>query len=337
MKNKLIAVIASLGLVASASAVKVNNNLSINGFIDGSYQHVDNSTLNASGNSHPGSGAESTTDQALGIDEVELNFIYNHGPVTGAIHVDGFDTNNAGNANPGDGLELEQAHITYSLDNGVSFVLGKYGSALGFEREDPAGLYTFSRAYGGATGDNFNLGNVDVNVVEGLTVAYSADAYSVAASSENNEDVDGQVDELNLELSFAYTGIDNVTLGGGYFFDNQGNSENETDILNVHASTSFGKLFLAAEYIELNRGANVGDGSDLDGYMVLADYDINSKFGVALRVSSNELDANADYEKVTLAPNYAITENLGAILEYSDVENNNNDGNELAIELTYTF
>ena len=76
--------------------------------------------------------------------------------------------------------------------------------------------------------------------------------------------------------SFSYTGINNVTLGGGYFFDNQGNNEDEVDVLNLHASTSFGKLFLAAEYTELNRGANVNDGSDLDGYMVLADYDINN-------------------------------------------------------------
>ena len=37
MKNKLLAVLATLGMVASASAVKVNDNLSINGFIDGSY------------------------------------------------------------------------------------------------------------------------------------------------------------------------------------------------------------------------------------------------------------------------------------------------------------
>ena len=37
MKNKLIAVLATFGMVASASAVKINNNLSINGFIDGSY------------------------------------------------------------------------------------------------------------------------------------------------------------------------------------------------------------------------------------------------------------------------------------------------------------
>ena len=337
MKNKLLAIIASTGLVASASAVKVNDNLSINGFIDGSYQHVDNSLLSAAGDSTPAGSPESTTDQSLGLDEVELNFIYNHGPVSGTISLDGYDSHNGGNANTRDGVEVEQAHITYSLDNGVSFTLGKYGSALGFEREDPQGLYTFSRAYGGSSANSFNLGHIDVNVVEGLTVAYSADAYSIAASFENNEDVDGEEDELNLEISFAYTGIDNVNLGGGYFFDNRGNSELETDVLNLHASTSFGKLFLAAEYIELSRGNSVGDGSDLDGYMVLADYDINNKLGVALRVSSNEMDANADYEKVTIAPNYAITENLGAIVEFSDVENNNNDGNEMAIELTYTF
>ena len=40
MKNKLLAVMAIFGMVASASAVKVNTP-SINGFIDGSYKVVD--------------------------------------------------------------------------------------------------------------------------------------------------------------------------------------------------------------------------------------------------------------------------------------------------------
>ena len=55
-------------------------------------------------------------------------------------------------------LNIEQAHFTYSLDNGVSFTFGQYGSALGFEREDPAGLYTYSRAYGTDPAQpNYNL------------------------------------------------------------------------------------------------------------------------------------------------------------------------------------
>ena len=279
---------------------------------------------------------------------IELNFIYNHGPVTGAIHVDGFDSHNGGNANTGDGLELEQAHITYSLDNGVSFQLGKYGSGLGFEREDPTSLYTFSRAY--EAGSGFNLGNIDnenQHAFEGLAVGYASDAFSIRASFQNsapavgdppvqqsNGDIDGEENELDLELSFSYTGIDNLTIGGGALFDNQGDAADEIDVINFHVATNLGKFFLAGEYTELDRG---GNNSDLDGWLVLVDYDFNDKLGVAFRVSSNEIDDADEYEKVTIAPNYNITDSLGAILEYSDVENAGQDGNELALEFLYTF
>ena len=92
-------------------------------------------------------------------------------------------------------------------------------------------------------------------------------------------------------------------------------------------------MLVAGEYTE--RSADAGD---RDAYLVLADYDVNNKLGVALRISSEELAGNAgDYDKVTIAPNYAITESLGAILEYSDVDNGGTDSEEYAVELTYTF
>ncbi|MDG1173961.1 MAG: hypothetical protein P8M67_06670, partial [Opitutales bacterium] len=107
---------------------------------------------------------------------------------------------------------------------------------------------------------------------------------------------------------------------------------NEADTMNIHASRSFGKLLVAAEYTEISTNA-----LDRDAYMVLADYDYTDKIGVALRISKEELDASNDYEKITIAPNYSITDNLGAILEFSDVESSGADSNELAVELTYTF
>jgi len=321
MKTKLLALVATLGMVASASAVKINNNLSINGFIDGSYQMIDGSTAAAD-------------DQSLSVDEVELDFIVNVSNVSGELHLD------AGPSfNDGDAIGVEQAHITYSLENGVSFTFGNYGSALGFEREDPAGLYTFSRAYGDFTNGNenqFNFGNVDENDREGLTVAYSAENFSVAASIESASSDSRLVEDndLNLELAFTYTGFNHVVLGGGFFFDNQRDSADENDALNIHASRQFGKLLLAAEYSEIQNTAR-----DRDAYLILADYDFNDKVGVAVRFSNNEQSTvdQGDYEKFTIAPNYAITESLGAILEYSDVENNNNKTEEYAVELTYTF
>jgi len=341
MKNKILALLATIGLASSVTAVEINENLSINGFIDASYTHLDDS--------------DRGEEQYLGVDEIELNFLFNHGPVSGAIHIDDYigdgDSASADNSQ----VEIEQAHVTYSMDNGVSFTVGKYGSALGFEREDPAGLYTYSRAYrddistsGGVSslGNSFNLGNVDANVVEGLTVAYASEAFSIGVSLENGIDANIDDDNLNAEVAFAYTGIENLSIGGGYFFDNRDNNTEEVDILNLHVALTAGKLLLAAEYVEL-QGQDSNNGGDRDGYLLLADYDINDKFGVALRYSSNEagidtdgidgFEQMADADTVTIAPNYSLTDNLGVILEYSDIDFGDQDADLLALEVTYTF
>ena len=312
MKTKLLAILAIFGMVASASAVKVNNNLSINGFIDGSYKMVDADNA-------------ANDDQGLDLDEVELNFNYTNGSVSGLVSID-----SAGGAND---LDLEQAHITYQLNDSVSFTFGKYGSALGLEGEDPAGLYTYSRAY---EDDAFNSGNIDAaaNVVTGLTVAYSADSFSLAASLEEAANANLEAEDLNLELSFTYTGFNGINIGGGYFFDNAQVAANEVDELNLNISRQLGKLLLAGEYTQLKQ-----DAGDRDAYLILADYDVNDKIGVAVRLSNAEVAGGAaDFEKFTIAPNYAITDSLGAILEWSDVEGGaNGDAEEYAVELTYTF
>ncbi|MEK9773659.1 MAG: outer membrane beta-barrel protein [Opitutae bacterium] len=331
MKNKLIAVLAAFGMVASASAVKVNDNLSINGFIDGSYASTDTD------------GAAKT--QSLEIDEVEVNFVLNVGNVSGLVALDADISDANGGTNVQPNLGVEQAHFSYNINDAVSVTFGRYGSALGLEREDPAGLYTYSRAYNDATaqGNAFNLGNVDANAFEGLSFAYSADTFSVGVSLQNDAgaEADLQDNDIDFEVSFAYTGIAGVNIGGGFRIDNEDNGDRETDVVNLHISRQFGKLLLAGEYAQLDIDAN-GDAlattEELDAYTILADYDVNDKLGVALRISSQEqTGATADYDKVTIAPNYAITDSLGAIIEYSDVDNAGTDSEEIAIELTYTF
>jgi hypothetical protein len=273
--------------------------------------------------------------QELEMDEVEIDFLFNVGNVSGEVHVD-----NDGSGS--DSFDIEQAHFTFALDNGVAFTVGQFGSKLGFEREDPAGLFTYSRAYGDLSGgvrsQSYNLGNVDANDYHGISTGYDNGAFSIAASLVNpTADTDAvDTDNLDLELAIAYTGFENVAIGGGYYFSNKENNTEEEDILNVFVSTEFGKLFLAAEYIEVQT-ENVAIG-DLDGYMLLADYDFNDKLGVAFRISSNETEtANEDYDKVTIAPNYSFTDSLGAIIEYSDIDQGTTDVNLLAVELTYTF
>ena len=324
MKNKILALLATIGLASSVSAVEINDNLSINGFIDGSYEN-----RNANADS-----------EVFGLDEVEVDFLFNNGSVSGAVHVDTEDADNDVN------LDIEQAHFTYSLDNGVSFTFGRYGAALGFEREDPAGLYTYSRAYEGS--NNYDLGNIDgAGSVEGLTIAYAGDAFSIAASIEESNDRNLNTDNFDLELSFSYTGMENLAVGGGYFFDNEKGSATERDVLNLHAAYSIGKALVAAEIINASdTSATAGE----DAYLILLDYDFTDKLGGAIRYSAWEESVSAagvtrDGSKFTIAPNYAITDNLGVIAEYSKVDLDkdptaptvNADYDYLAVELTYTF
>jgi len=326
MKNKIMAMLVAFGMVGSVSAVEINENLSINGFIDGSISKTDNGSAIATGD-----------DADWGLDEIEVNFLFNVGSVSGTVALD--SQNIGGTTADGDDIEIEQAHFTYTLENGVSLTFGRFGSALGLEREDPAGLYTFSRAYEGA----YNLGDVDNNAVEGLVVSYAADAWSLGVSIDNPSGSirsGGAKDDLNYEVALSYTGIENLNFGIGYYKDNQDTAANEVDAFNVTATYQVGKALLGAEYVELKPNATLGD---RDAYALLVDYDVSDKLGVAVRYSTYEdlssATAGVDIDKITIAPNYAITESLGAILEYSDISHDtaNSDSDLIALELTYTF
>jgi hypothetical protein len=324
MKNKILATLVAFGLVGSASAIEINENLSINGFIDTSWNDLEADTT----------GNDS---QRLGLDEIELNFLFNVGNVSGAIHIDDYD-NTAGYPED-EGIDIEQAHFTYGLENGVSFTIGKYGSKLGFEREDPSGVYAYSRAYQDTvnTGSAFNLGNVDAYVYEGAAISYNGEVFSLNLSFHNDGDSNLENDDLDTELSFSYTGIENLVLGGGFLFDNQGNlSATETDIVNVHAAYQTGKFLVAAEYSEADVDGLVTN-DKLDAYMFLADYAVSEKLAIAVRVSANEVSSTLDHDKLTIAPRYAITDSLGAVIEFSDIDVGTEDANLVAVELTYTF
>jgi len=315
MKTKLLAVMATLGMVASASAVKINNNLSINGFIDGSYYSEDNTDSDSSN---------------LSLDEVELNFIVNAGNISGELHVDTEDTaNDDFDTISDDDLSIEQVHFTYAFGNGASLQIGRFGSELGLEREDPAGLYTFSRAYGTP---QFDLGNVDANVAEGARLSYSAGDFagSIALFNQDNqiEDDNGSKDDLDYEVAISYTGIDNLAVGAG-IQTVRPEDGNNTEVYTINVAYTLDKLLLAAEYTNSETGAD-----DRSAYLVLADYDVNEKLGLAVRFSSWETDdAGSESEKITFAPNYALTDSLGAIVEFSAEEQA--DGSEVDKKLDY--
>lgn len=346
MKTKLLALMAAIGLVGSASAVKINDNISINGFIDSSYINSDQTSSTASG----GTQTERTN---TGVDEVELNFLVNAGNVSGELHIDN-------NGDASSSLDIEQVHFTYSFSNGASLTLGKFGSNLGLEREDPAGLYTFSRAYSsptgfGGAGTVYNLGNVDDNdhVNEGIRVAYASGDFSFSLDLTNPTGVleEGPnvstatglagEDDYDYELVISYNGFENLSLTAGVATTSEidskpanANDAADVDVYSINATYSIDKLLIGAEYIS----REVDGADDRSAYLLLADYDITDQLGVAVRYSEWETGAAAESDKITFAPNYAITDSLGAILEFSSEEaSDGSDEDTLALELTFTF
>jgi hypothetical protein len=326
MKNKILATLVAFGLVGSVSAIEINDNLSVNGFVDGSYNKSKDRTTTPTGQS-----------EKIGIDEVELNFLLNVSNVSGELHLDSSPSTN-------NDIGIEQAHFTYSLDNGLSFTFGKYGSKLGFEREDPAGMYTSSRNYDSAT----NFGDVDNLARTGLAANYSTDAFSLGLSLDQgqNDDLKTDGEGLNVELSLSYTGIENLTLNVGYREENAptvGSVNFDTDHLNINASYQVGKALLAAEW--QTESSKVANTTDLDAIMLLVDYDVSDKLGVAVRYTEEDQDMIAatslENSKWTIAPNYSITDSLGAILEYSvqdvDQATGSRKVDTYGVELTYTF
>jgi predicted porin len=340
MKNKILALMATIGLASSVTAVEINENISINGFIDGSWSNADND-----------SATHDDTD--IGLDEVELNFIVSAGNVSGEIHVDSDE-----GVNGDDLFNIEQAHFTYSFENGLSAQIGVFGSNLGFEREDPAGLYTFSRAYDDETllvPNGFNFGNVDETVLEGLRLSYSTETISVGVAAvngvgvmEEEQTLNGfDEDNLDYEITVSFNGIENLVVSAGLYSLNDQEQDTDGDgvvdvtadditAYTISAAYTLDKLLLAAEYSNIDPDAAATN--DLSAYMLLADYDVNDKLGFAVRYSEWETGPNAETDKLTIAPNYAITSSLGAILEYSSQDDNaGNDEDTLALELTYTF
>jgi len=318
--NKIIALVAALGLVGvsfaqdEAAGGNLTDNISIAGFVTGSY-----------------SSSEVGAAQAdeIGIDEVEIDFLFGFGSVSAEVHLDADGVDADGT----DTIGIEQAFVTYDAGNGFSVTLGKYGSALGLEGADPTSLATVSRAYDNATG--LNLADVDGNgAAEGVIVSYSAGDFGIAISLEDGEGTNIDSDKLNTEVSVSYTGIENLAIGGGVY---SSNGTAVTEYTNIHATYNAGKALIAAEWTEQD---NVLANTDVEAMLVMVNYEVSEKVGLAIRYSEEDSEVATglqDAEKLTIAPSYAITDDLGAILEISNGEIGTTDNESVSLQLTLTF
>jgi hypothetical protein len=321
MKNKITCLLAGAALFgATANAeIVLTDDLSAYGYIDLSL--VD----------EEGDGNTSTSAA-----EFELGFAFTPAESAwSAVAELSFDGNNTI-----DNLvdsEWETVTISYQYSDTLSFTFGNILSYQGFETYDATGLYQFSYAGpGGAAG----------------TPLYSA-AYAVGASADGSMgDFDygvwvGDTDSgtNSFEYLLAYNGIENLTIKA-IIADDPGY---DTD--NIWASYDYGDFTFAVEYVSTDYVNNNGEvaysvdatSEDVEEYeaTVFMVYKAFGNAGLTLRytdASVTEGGASVDYEKTTISPSYAFSDNVFGLVEFSSEKLEGfEDQDSAAVELIYSF
>ena len=304
MKNKITCLLAGaalLGATANAEIV-LTDDLSAYGYIDMALTDGE------------GDGNTDTT-----VAEFELGFAFT--PAESAwsavaeLSFDGGDTFATGTDS-----EWETVTISYQYSDTLSFTFGNIETYQGFETFDATGLYQFS--YAGVGG----------------TSLYSA-GYAVGASADGSigdidygvwvgDDAAGNSGTNSFEYYLGYNGVENLSLNFVYA-DDPG-----YETVNAWASYDYGDFTFAVESVETEvNGVEV-----LDVQYAMVYYSFGNA-GITLRYADGDY-GGADYEKLTISPSYAFSDNVFGLIEFSFEEFETDgtvDSDTAAVELIYSF
>jgi len=304
--NKLLttAVAAIFGVSIANADISLTDNLTLSGFVDASYSNTDSAART----------------ESLGIDQLEVDLAFGGESASAEVHLH----------SDGSTVNLEQAFASYDLGNGLTVSGGKMLNLLGFESDEPTGLYQYSTAYGGGI-----LDSVGKRYLEGIRANFGVEDIAVGISAYDNSRLTSTNTggfDLAYEAQVIFSGIENLTVALGYADDGTATlAGGINEAINVWASYESGQMTVAAEYNDIESGTTSGD-----GYLLLANYTINDNAAITVRYSEQDI-ASAQFERFTISPSYSFTDNLGALIEFSTGEVNGADEDIFAIETTFTF
>ncbi len=286
-----------LGLATHALAdIKLNDNLSLGGYIEGSYQYTD-----------PKPGA--STDR-FNIDSSQLLFTASFKPVTGVVSL--FYVPSAPSA-----TTVLDAYVTYDAGGGFSVTGGKFLSYMGYES-----FFTVNNPEISFANGDF-LGAIP-GYHEGVRVDYSDKDWSAGAAlvdsdynSPNYLKGDGELKKnAGIEGYVSYKGATDLTLWGGIAYDTKGNFDpHSVFLIDLWAQYQLDKkTAVAAEY------ANKDGGPTSKGYnwLGLVTYSFTDKVSAAFRISGEKMSSGGPgFIKYTIAPGVAVTDKLTVRAEVS--------------------
>lgn len=293
-----------LTAVGTASAqMKVNDNLTITGFIDMSALLEDD-------------GDETSVNG--GVDQMEISFLLEFDEVSAHIDINSLPT----------GVVMEEANVTYTpestSDIGFSLTVGRFLSALGWECAEPICLFQHSVSQGIPYPGYQN--GVAVRFAPTDKVSFYAAAL---ASAWDVNDTDWETAAFEGQVSLKP--IEEITAKIGFATEDMG--EYFKTELNAWASFTSGALTLAGE-------VDILDNWDADGeagihFLGMANYALSDRIAVTGRFSGIDLDSSGTKTEVTVSPSYKVTDNWSVLAEVR--RNIDAETTQIAVEQIFTF
>ncbi|HTB79626.1 MAG TPA: outer membrane beta-barrel protein [Opitutaceae bacterium] len=313
IRMKLTAVLALAATLPVLADIKINDNLSVNGYGVGSYEYFKQD--------------KSTSTDSLNVDSALLGATISYKPVTAVFSfyyvpntASGLDvpTGHSGVNQNGDEVTLLDANVTYDTGSGITMTAGRFLSYMGYESFYPIHMDQISYADGDFLApipgyhEGVHIDYSDKSQTAGLALVDSV--YSPYGATKG----DGELKHNGgLEAYYSYVGITNLTLWAGYAYDSKGGFEvHSISTFDFWASYQIDKQTrVAAEYVNKDGGT----GNKGYNWIVFGDYTFaESKFSLAGRISGEKLsNGGPGFTKYTICPTYAVTDHLSVRAEYS--------------------
>jgi hypothetical protein len=304
MRIKTAAALAFLAASVSAFAdVKLNDNLSVSGYVVGSYKNSKQS-------------GKSSSDE-YSFDAIKTAFTGTFKPVTGVVSLY-YPYNDNGKK-----VKLLDAYATIDVGSGYSITAGNFLSYLGYEAFDPVNMTQMT--YGAPTsGPLYAIPAYHTGARLDFGSAANSFGLAVVDSVYNGANIvrgDGEISHnAGFEGFYKYTGTKNLTLWSGFAYDTKGQKAIHPDsVLTLDFWAEYkvdDKNTVALELSNFN-GGTIGKGTS---WLAYYGYAFSENTSCAFRVSGTDLasgTAGSDYMQYTVCPTYKFSPNFSIRAEYS--------------------
>ena len=310
-----------------ASAIKISDNFSIDGFLDMS----------------AGAKIKDEVSATASYDQLEVDFKFDYEKLSAKADLE----------SKGGSVDLESASISYAFNDQISLTTGRFLSCIGFEAAEPTDMFQYSHSTGipypgYQNGVALSISPVDMFSIYASVVSGVWDAEDTNIISE-----DGDL-EPGFEVQLSLMPFEGFTAKVGFAGDIMGEQheeekgeakahdhdhEEETFMkseINAWVKYVTGPITIAAEIDVLSNWDQVDEGGL--HFLGMANYSITDEIGVTARFSGYQMDEDEDMTtSMTFSPSYIINDNWSALLEVKQYLTGNEEGTEIAIETIMTF